>query len=122
MDYARLIDADDRTVLPLDSKIQKYLHSDFEEPLYNFDGIFELLDGIETQFFFLRLGCAYDFLEDFLVKREDDHSGLKLYSKLNDLELLEWMLTELWNRRKRKYMLLFLLGLLNLPPLEKTYP
>lgn len=121
MDYARLIDADDRSVLPLNSKIQKYLACDLSKALPNLSGLFDALDAIETQLMYVRLGCVYDFLEDFLVKKESDRSGLILYSKLSELELLEWMLIELWNRRKRKYMLLFLLGFSNLPPLNKYF-
>lgn len=116
-DYAQLQRADALTASDLDSKIQKHLRGDFSMPRESMRGLFEELSALETQIFFFRLGCAYSFLEDFRVKTKYDRTGLLLSSDKTISELLEWLLIQLWNRKKDKYLLLLLLGFQNLPPM-----
>ena len=116
-DYAQLQRADALTASDLDSKIRKHLRGDFSMPMACMRGLFEELSALETQIFFFRLGCAYSFLEDFRVKTKYDRTGLLLSSDKTIPELLEWLLIQLWNRKKDKYLLLLLLGFQNLPPM-----
>lgn len=116
-DYAQLQRADALTASDLDSKIRKHLRGDFSMPKACMRGLFEELSALETQIFFFRLGCAYSFLEDFRVKTKYDRTGLLLSSDKTIPELLEWLLIQLWNRKKDKYLLLLLLGFQNLPPM-----
>lgn len=120
-DYAQLLRADALTAASLDSKIQKCLRADFSKPMESMHGLLEDLSAIETQVFFFRLGCAYCFLEDFRVKTPYDHTGLQVSSDLKIPELLEWLLIQLWNRKKDKYLLLLLLGFQNLPPVPNSF-
>ena len=114
-DYAQLKRADALTASDLDSKIRKHLRGGFSMPMACMRGLFEELSALETQIFFFRLGCAYSFLEDFRVKTKYDRTGLLLSSDKKISELLEWLLIQLWNRKKDKYLLLLLLGFQNLP-------